>query len=86
MAHGNIEAGEGSMSEDRKRPVIVKSQASSESVMYGVSDRTRDVCRAYLPPFFSSFFSLPSPAKAGALNVTATATAIMAINMLFIIM
>ena len=36
------------------------------------------------PPFFSSFF-FSSPAKAGALNVTATATAIIAIIMLFII-
>ena len=35
------------------------------------------------PPFFSSFF-FSSPAKEGALNVTAIATAMIAINMLFI--
>jgi len=77
----------------------VRSQASSESFKLGLSDQTNDFRRAYLPfsPFFvSSFFSsctttLPSfffysffsSAKAGALNVTATA--MIAIKMRFII-
>ena len=47
MAHGNIEAGEGSMSEDRKRPVIVTSQASSESFTCGLDDERNDFRRDY---------------------------------------
>src|SRR5262245_45836247 len=38
-----------------------------------------------LPPFSLSFFSFGSSAKEGALNATATATAIIAINMRFIV-
>ena len=81
MAHGSIEAGEGSMREQGKRPAIVKSQASSESFRHSLSDRTNDFSRVYLP--FSSFLSFfSSSAKEEALNVTATAMT--ANNMLFI--
>ncbi len=44
MAHGSIEAGEGSMCEQEKRPAIVKSQAFSESFKLGLSGQTNESC------------------------------------------
>lgn len=54
MAHGSIEAGEGSMRRQGRGPVILKSQAPVGSFKCSLSDRTNDFTRAYLP--FSSFF------------------------------